>query len=95
MSYKKYKKKDLVNIINDLSEEINDLHLELKNKDEQLLKLLEEKEDEEEIEILDKEIKDKNLKRLINYLEKQIKTTYGEKKELYKSYLFECQKKIN
>lgn len=78
MKYKKYKKKELVNIINNLSEEINNLNIELKNKNRTIMNLMEEKEEEIGVE---------NESKLIKYLKKQIKTTSGNKKKFYEDYL--------
>jgi len=87
MTYKKYKKKELLQIINELTNEIEEMHIELKNKDDKIFQLLREY-DEKSMPIKENIEYDKREKRLIDYLKKRIKVVHDkQKKNIYKNYL--------
>jgi hypothetical protein len=87
MTYKKYKKKELLQIINELTNEIEEMHIELKNKDDKIFQLLREY-DEKSMPIKEDIEYNKREKRLIDYLKKRIKVVHDkQKKNIYKNYL--------
>lgn len=78
MSYKNYKKKELIILIDDLTDQIDELQNIIINKDNQINSLL------NEIDVLDKP---KKINKKNEYLLKRIKTTINpNRKKFYQDY---------
>ena len=88
MNFKNYKKKDLIQLINELYIEIENNYKIIEEKDEMIEKLFDETKSESSIE--NEEIKpllSKREERLKKYLEKKMKVILiDEQKEIYKNY---------
>ena len=87
MSFKKYKKTELIELVKELYTEIENCYNIIEEKDETINKLLDDTKSESSIE--NEEIKplSKREQRLKNYLEKKIKVILvDEEKEIYKNY---------
>lgn len=87
MSFKNYKKKQLIELVTELYTEIENCYEIIKNKDETINQLLDETKsvspEQEEI----KPLLSKREERLKKYLEKKIKVILiDEEKEIYKKY---------
>lgn len=83
MSHKNYKKKELLILIDHLTEELDNLHTELKDKDNKINALL------SELEVINKPITklDKQLIKKNDYLLRKIKCTTDEnQKDFYQNY---------